>query len=335
MRLLTVPPQSTPSLTHVKLSCSLGDFLQEGPLNQPLMPSPNIFSAPALRSLDIGPRVLVHDILRLPVAWSNLEHLVFLGHRPESSHRFDAVQALELLKECPNLVTCYFVLEKDAAIPTNCAPIPLLRLKTLSLEPYTCSIPKGFASSLILPSLRQLKILVGPSRCSPREDGESGLFEFFQCFGSTLEDVSFCYECLTQAALHHSLRLLPNVTSLGLFCPYKFEYIETQNSLVAASLNRDIFMHLTPQFNAAGTAVTQMPLCPSIEVLTFSGGGRIAEDALFEFIVARRREVNNQPARLRVVAYGLYVFTTANPIEILHERGVDMEAFSLTQWHFS
>ncbi|KAJ2924393.1 hypothetical protein H1R20_g12701, partial [Candolleomyces eurysporus] len=338
-RLLVVPPQPTPALTNVKLNYNVDESEQESPLSQHLIASPNIFSAPTLRSLEIGPQVLTHGIKRMPVVWSNLEHLVFDGYPADSLHPFDAVEALALLKECTNLVTCYFSLERDVIIPASHAPITLRKLRELVILPNTSHLPKGFAQSLILPSLRKLEVDTGYGECTPRERHESGLFEFCERFGSTLEDVSFCYKALTQAALHCCLQRLPNVTSLGLISWNRIKIVG--NGRVAASLNRDTFIHLTPQFNAAGTAITQLPLCSRIAVFQFQADrGELAEDAFTDFIVARRREIHEDPSegdrkvtRLRKVDCGYYSFQTTDPREALRNRGVDMEAFSLTNWY--
>ncbi|RXW19954.1 hypothetical protein EST38_g5914 [Candolleomyces aberdarensis] len=338
-RLLVVPPQPTPTLTNVKLYYYVDERQQESKLSQHLIAGPNIFSAPTLRSLEIGPRVLAHDIKHMPVVWSNLEHLAFDGYPAESLHRFDALEALALLKECTNLVTCYVVLERDVTVPANRAPIPLPRLRELVLLPHESHLPKGFAQSLILPSLCKLEVITGYGECTPREHHESGLFEFCERFGPTLEDVSFCYKALTQAALHRCLQRLPNVTSLGLISVDRITIIG--NDRAAAGLNRDTIIHLTPQFNAAGTAITKLPLCPRIKVFRFSADrGELAEDALADFIVARRRELHDHPleggrevARLREVDCGHYHFQTTDPGEALPNREVDMEAFSFTNWY--
>ncbi|KAJ2925184.1 hypothetical protein H1R20_g11922, partial [Candolleomyces eurysporus] len=338
-RLLVAPPQPTPALTSVKLYYYVDERQLESKLSQHLIAGPNIFSAPTLRSLEIGPRVLAHDIKRMSVVWSNLEHLVFDGYPAESLHHFDAVEALALLKECTNLVTCYLGLERDVTIPANCTPITLPRLRELALLPDTSHLPKGLAQSLILPSLRKLEVITGYDECTPREHHESGLFEFCKRFGPSLEDVSFCYKAVTQAALHHCLQRLPNVTSLGLISWDRINIVA--NGRVAASLNRDTIIQLTPQFNAAGTAITELPLCPRIAAFRFCADrGELAEDALADFIVARRREIRDHPleggekvTHLREVDCGHYSFHTADPRKALRNRGVDMETFSFTNWH--
>jgi hypothetical protein len=163
----------------------------------------------------------------------------------------------------------------------------------------------GFAPSLILPSLRKFEFIGGAVRYPPLECHESGIFEAFECFGSTLEEVAFPYKALTNASLYRSLELIPAVTSLELVArPREFEPFKFTGGRRAARLDRDTLTHLTPQFNAAGTVITQPPLCPIIEVFSFSGHPYdLAEDALVDFIVARRRVVNNlnQPPRLREV----------------------------------
>ncbi|KAJ2928170.1 hypothetical protein H1R20_g8916, partial [Candolleomyces eurysporus] len=334
MRLLAVPPQPTPVLTNAKLYFGVDEYQQESALSKHLVSGPNILSASTLRSLEIGGQVLTHDILDLPVAWANLERLVFNGYQGGSLYSFDAVQSLRLLKACPNLVTCELAFERDAAIPTGRAPILLPKLKELLLLPHKYHIPPHFATSFLLPSLRKLEVTRGYGQFMSRDHEASGLFELLERFGSTLQDVTFCYKPLTESALYHCLQQLPNITSLALFSDHRTE--------ITTSLNNDILGHLSPKFDRAGTTITQLPLCPRIEVFRFRAcSGDLDEEAFVDFIEARRREVNNQPleggrriARLREVDCGYYDFRSIDPGAALRKRGFNMEAFSLTKWHY-
>ncbi|KAJ2927498.1 hypothetical protein H1R20_g9593, partial [Candolleomyces eurysporus] len=329
-RLLTVPPQSTPALTTVKLHCNISEVQQENPLNEHMVSSTNIFSASTLRSLRIGVQVMFHDLMRMPVAWSDLEHLFFDGYAAESPHRFDAAQALALFKECSNLVTCHLALQRDVNIPIGRAPVPLQRLRELALTPHTSHLPKGFARFLILPSIRKLDVFPGYGQCTPREYEGSGLSEFFERFRPTLEDVTFCYKSLTQTGLHACLEHLPNVTSLGLVNDGR---ITTAAGTGAANLNSDLFRHLSPEFDETGTAVTQLLPCPRIEVFRFVAfRNEVAEEALVDFIEARQRGVNSRSsqsglARLREVECNYYCFQVIDPSQALRRKRVDMDTF--------
>ncbi|RXW19682.1 hypothetical protein EST38_g6169 [Candolleomyces aberdarensis] len=334
-RLLTVPPQSTPALTTVELHCDITEFQQENALNEHMVSSTNIFSAPTLRSLRIGSQVMFHNLMRMPVVWSNLEHLFFDGYPTESPNRFDAAQALTLFEECTNLATCYLALQRDVPIPTGRAPVQLQRLRELVLTPHTSHLPKGFAPLLILPSLRKLEVVTGYGERTPREYEGSGLCEFFERFSPTLEDVTFCYKFLTQTGLQDCLGRLPNVTSLGLVSD---DRVKIAADARVANLNSDLFKHLSPEFDETGTAVTQLPPCPRIEVFKFGAlEGEVAKDALVDFIEARRRDVTNRSfqsglALLREVDCNHYCFQATHPTQALRDRGIDMKAFSLTNW---
>ncbi|KAJ2915549.1 hypothetical protein MD484_g4884, partial [Candolleomyces efflorescens] len=261
IRLLTLPPQTTPILTELLLYCDVEESQDINLISQTLIAGSSILSTPTLRSLTIGPRTLF-DIVRTPVVWSNLEHLDFGGYPSRSPHRFEVQAALTVLAECSNLVTCNLTLD-DTTLPVAVVrrPIELPKLRKLVFLPYESHLPRGFAQSLILPSLRELEVKTGYSECTPRTHHESGLFEFCDRFGSTLERVTFCYLALTQQALLHCLKCLPNVTSLGL-----------------VSIGR-----LTPQ-------VDVLPLCPKIRAFRFQAFQRdLAEEALLDFVAARRR----------------------------------------------
>ncbi|RXW19683.1 hypothetical protein EST38_g6168 [Candolleomyces aberdarensis] len=331
-RLLTV--QFTPALTTVELHCSIPEFRRRDPLNEHIVSSTNIFSAPTLRSLRISPRIMLHDLMHMPVTWSSLEHFSFDGYPIGSGRCFDVAQALGLFEECPNLVTCHLALQRDdVTIPIGRSPVPLQKLRALAFTPYTSQLPKGLAPFLILPSLRKLEVFTGFSACTPREYEESGLSEFFERFRPTLEDVTFCYKSLTQTGLHDCLGNLPNVTSLGLVSEDRGILDEDAG---AANLNSDLFKHLTPKFDETGTPVTSLPLCPRIELFKFGAfRDEVPQEALVDFIEARRREVNNRSlksglTRLREVDCSHYYFPAAHFSQALRSRGVDLEAFSLT-----
>ncbi|RXW19947.1 hypothetical protein EST38_g5913 [Candolleomyces aberdarensis] len=268
--------------------------------------------------------------------WSTLEHLIFHGYPTESGHRFDALQASNLFENCPNLVTCYLALQKDdtVTVASSRAPISLPRLRELSLLPHQIHLPQGFASSLILPSLRKLMVL-SHGWGSPRNQESSGLVEFFERFGSTLEDVTFCYAPLTASALHYCLQHLPNVVSL--------ELVRRSASLTgepAARLDSHILMDLSPTFDGTGTRIARLPLCPNIEEFKFdTGGDRLAGRDLVDFIEARRREVTVEGgmtvARLREVDCGGYVFQDVDPVQELRRRGVDVDTGDFSLKNFS
>ncbi|KAJ2915552.1 hypothetical protein MD484_g4883, partial [Candolleomyces efflorescens] len=334
IRLLTLPPQSTPKLTEVELFCGAMGHQLNSPVSQTTMAGPSILGSPTLRSLVIAARPLFDDIMRIPAIWSNLEHLSFGRHLVESSHRFDVLGILSLFKECPNLVTCQLILEDAVAqMPTMSeAPISLPRLKKLVFVLENSDLPKGFAQHLILPSLRQLDVLYdGDSRgVTPRGHHESGLFEFLDRFGGTLDDVAFCYLALTQPALLHCLKCLPNIISLGLFSPR--DALHMMGDPAAASLgNVDLFLQLTPQ-------VDVLPLCPKMQVLQFNPcrDEVLAEEAFLDFVAARRREEDGVPgevARLREVDCGDYFFVNVEPREGLRERGVEVDHHKKTRLH--
>jgi hypothetical protein len=330
MRLLSIPLHSTPMLTNVRLHCKVDQHRQYG---LGLVPTATILSAPTLRSLELGCGVVFQDIVKMPVVWSTLEHLVFHGYAGDSRRKFNAVEALQLFSECPNLVTCHIPLQNGGDVPTSRAPISLPRLVELSLLLDRAHIPRGFAPFLILPYLRKL-VFNGSGSYLPRDHEANGLVEFFERFGSTLEDVTFCYKSLSPSALHYALQHLPNVSSLGLL---------TNNTVVreelAAKLNNDFLVELSPTFNQANTRITRLPLCPRLEVFSFdAGGSTLAERALVNFIQARRREVivedGMEVARLREVDCGGYRFRDINPVQALRSQGIDVDSgdFSLKNW---
>ncbi|KAJ2924394.1 hypothetical protein H1R20_g12700, partial [Candolleomyces eurysporus] len=334
---LLAPPQSTPSLTTARISCKVDQHQQEDPLSQHLASTTNISSAPTLRSLEVDGAVIFHGIRRIPVVWSTLEHLILHGYPRESLQRFDAVQALELLKDCPNLVTCSFALQDGdftVNVPTSRAPISLPRLRELSLLLRQGHLPKGFASSLILQSLRKLVLLSGYSYL-PRDQERSGLVELFERFGSTLEDVTFCCSPLTPSALNHCLQHLPDIVSLELVSENA-----VHSSDIVARLDSHTLMNLSPTFDGTGTRIIQLPLCPNVEVFRFDTcGNRLAERELVNFIEARRREVTAEcgmkVARLREVDCGSYIFKGIDPVQALRRRGVDVDTGDFSLKNFS
>jgi hypothetical protein len=204
------------------------------------------------------------------------------------------------------------------------------------LRLYGNHLPKGFARSLILPSLCEFEVSYIPA-CAPQDHRDSGLGEFLERFGATLLNVRLPYKAFTQPAFRQSLQDLPNVTSLNLYGGHESDGAGIRAR--TANIDCDILTRLTHQFDEAGT-LTQLPLCPSLEVLGLSGRVAIdknAEAAFVEFIAARRLTQNHlalkgggKVARLRrVYVHGFFEFQAIDPNWELRRRGVDMKDFSL------
>jgi hypothetical protein len=292
-----------------------------GAAQQGLFSRPNILSAASLRSLVIGPETLVDDVISLPVNWGGLERIEFGGYRAGSPQIFGTFEALQLLKLCPNLIQCRLVVQGETPIPAflDTDKINLPSLQELSLFTKGCHLPRSIALSLELPSLVKFTVSSGFCECRPRiarNHERNGLCEFFERFGSTLRDVKFSYEPLTQSASTHSLRHLSNVTSLTL----------------------TNFSNHSDGAHIDGILKSLTLLCPKIEAISLMQAHdvRIDEAALLDFIEARRRRVvnpeNSGAPRLRDVNCNRYVFRAVDPMKELDRRRVDLVGFALRDY---
>ncbi|KAJ2924402.1 hypothetical protein H1R20_g12696, partial [Candolleomyces eurysporus] len=304
-----------------------------------MIPKPSILDVASLCSLVISKGAILHDLMALPVTWSNLKHLDFHGYPSTSTEVLNENKALQILKACPNLVSCSFAMNDSglALIPLT-PPITLRFLKEMALRPYAWHVTKNFASSLNLPHLHKLSIQsISGSSCSPRNYEDSGLCEFIERFGSTLRNVAFQHITITQDALLQCLSNLPNVVSLTLFDAFWATVYGD-----CARIDGDLFRSLTPRLDesdAPDCSQTRGYLhCPMMEELGLSstfGGGELEEVALVDFIEARRtvdlqrRDTDRvrTAARLKRVTCSVYWLRTLDVMEELRRRGVDVEGF--------
>ncbi|RXW17548.1 hypothetical protein EST38_g8308 [Candolleomyces aberdarensis] len=338
-RLLFVPPQTNPKLISVTLRLEFVS-LRDHPVRRKLVSSPNIFDTPSIRSLGIGRRVMIHDILDIPINWRNLRDLDVGSYNKGSPQILSASHIFQLFKACPNLIKCTIDLQEDSRpfpMPPETITLPLLQ--DLSISPEAWHLPCSFASSLNLPSLVKFRVRDGKEdkyyQWLLREAQESGLCEFFERFGSTLRNVTFSYCPLSPSALLHCLHHLPNVTSLTLTNLSKWYFI-----YIGAQINRDVLNSFTPRFDKSSRAWTS--LCPSIEEFGFSLGSKIPivdETALLDFVEARRRVVDETDGsgvvRLRKVNCNGYGFRTIDPLKDLRSRRVDLVDFSFKDYEYA
>ncbi|RXW19941.1 hypothetical protein EST38_g5908 [Candolleomyces aberdarensis] len=336
-RFLSLPSQVDPVLATVKL-----DINWRSESLSPLMISnPSILGAASLRSLVISKGAIPHDLMALPVLWSSLKHLDFHGYPSTSTEVLNESKTLQVLKACPNLVSCYFAMnDSGSAMISLTPPITLRFLKEMTLRPYTWHVTTNFASSLNLPHLHKLSIQsISGSSCSPRNYEDSGLCEFIERFGSTLRNVGFQHITLTQDALLRCLSNLPEVVSLTLFDAFWATVFGN-----CARIDGDFFRSLTPRLDESDAPVySRIPKgylhCPMMEELALSStfsGGALEEKALVDFIEARRTvdlqsrgaDGVRTAARLKRVTSGVYWLRTLDVMEELRRRGVDVDGFS-------
>ncbi|KAJ2920898.1 hypothetical protein H1R20_g16197, partial [Candolleomyces eurysporus] len=343
-RLLLIQPTDNSILQNVELNIRVFP-LRSGPgmPQNPLEPwqtdwmqgKPSILMHDSIRALDLN-RV-TQDITKMAMNWTSLTHLAFEGcdRTVAPSAHFGASEAFKLLSLCSNLITCRIPLDLDPPFFAS-ESITLPFLEELSLTPYSHNIPIGFASHLVLPSLRKLEIEQGLDyECIPHEYEQSGVAQFFQYFGNQLIDAKLYIPVLTPTALHRSLRHLPNVIRLELHSDWS-SYSERNH----ATLSVEMMTLLTPRYDLSssnGHAV-ESPILPSMEVFACSPGyNELDVDALVDFVAARRTDGwESRVARLRKVRFTPFLHSLSrDPLELLRGKAVNLDEFSLENWEVS
>jgi hypothetical protein len=328
---------------------------EESPLSRPkdLIRSVSLFDAPSLRSLKVDNHQRHWATISVPVNWGALTELC-LGGSTERSYDSDwdddewpldrnpgTDKVLSLFKSCPNLVRFSITLDSTGSSPGLLplpTPISLLKLETIELRGGF--LPKGFASSLYLPSLRRVSILWSLGRLRNAEESE--LLEWFRCFGGSLTDVTFNYSCLRQGALLNCLELLPNVVCLRLVNS-SFSYHESFSGdidKVPAHLSNVVLEKLTPKFECdvnGKERVVEEFLCPRLEKFGAAiNSYEFLPQALVELIAARRKRLDDlrmaphSVSRLNCVIVAFKVPKRNIDVrKALEDRNVDLEDFQL------
>ncbi|KAF6753181.1 hypothetical protein DFP72DRAFT_1130639 [Ephemerocybe angulata] len=300
-----------------------------------LPPPPNqntgLLGAPQLLCLSLGG--IFADLNTLPVRWGQLTNLRFDGYIDFflPTKVFGCVEALALLRLCPQLVTCNLDLAPNPPTDVDLGrPVALVHLKSLTLR---YSIPdQDFISRLSLPSLKSLSLL---NYLHPIATRASHAMEaWLQTFGHQLTDLRVTVKNFTQTGLVRSMDLLPNIVSLKFDhpggSPYSIKpHPNAPEEKEPAIIDREFLRRLTPpsgEDNEEGATSKKPVWCPKleeIELLTFGG-----EEELIQFI-ARRRKLKTSLARLRKVTVQFKTLQEIDIARALWDDGVDTSGLTL------
>ncbi|RXW17634.1 hypothetical protein EST38_g8222 [Candolleomyces aberdarensis] len=338
LRMLRVTPDDVPQLEEVQLllpNISSPTLKKAGLILQKGSPASNVglLEAPRLHSLSLSPTWAPAD--QLPINWLALTEL-YLGPYYLSAHLaaghvlLNSRQALTVLTACRNLIRCFLTLESNPNTPK--IELPLRRRVVL---PYLISmsiqgsyLPNGLASSLALPSLRKLLIL--STGLSPQNETKSAVVDWVANFGDMLTEMTFEHSSLTQSALLYVLARLPNVETLRMvdtgtvdeIGPDQMDSESEWNPMSqtmqrgdpprSAVINDSVLWKFIPGTPAMDCYCPRLRSfsCRMTEV-------EFTENALVDFIVARRRPpTNTTAARLERV---VVKFSKARKMDIKKE----------------
>ncbi|KAF6749296.1 hypothetical protein DFP72DRAFT_1173666 [Ephemerocybe angulata] len=294
-----------------------------------LPPPPNqntgLLGAPQLLCLSL--EGMFADLNTLPVRWGQLTNLRFDGYMNKV---FGCVEALALLRLCPQLVTCNLDLAPNPPDVDLGRPVVLVHLKSLTLRH---SVPdQDFISRLSLPSLTSLSLL---NYLNPIPTHASNPMEaWLQTFGHQLTNLRVIVKNFTQTGLVRSMALLPNIVSLKFDhpggSPYSIKsHLNVPEEKKPAVIDREFLRRLTPpsgEDNEEGATSKKPVCCPKleeIELLTFGG-----EEELIQFI-ARRRKLKTRVARLRKVTVQFKTLQEIDIARALWDNGVDTSGLTL------
>jgi hypothetical protein len=199
----------------------------------------------------------------------------------------------------------------------------LPRLRTLELRGY--EPPASFASSLDLPSLRELIILCSsPPRVA--ETIKRGTIELIRKFGDGLTDVLVNSAFLNEPGLLDILEHLPNVVSFRLLGAGISHF---QPQMPHPVLLDSVLEKLTPKFEDNNHGVSRATCyCPKLEKFGCKVNHNVgfSEEAFVRFIAARRSHLHTDVAQLTSV---VVAFPARKPSKLirdgLEELGVDLE----------
>ncbi|KAF7376132.1 hypothetical protein MSAN_00028100 [Mycena sanguinolenta] len=228
----------------------------------------SFLGTPSLRSLLL--RHMASSFLAFPVPWNQLRHLSF-------GEKLTAAQALEMLRQCPNLETCFLNLNNSLVSASGLHPVRMDHLRRLCLS--FLYLGRG------APRTDLLEYLDVPNlKCL--EYAADDVAEFsLKSLLTTLK----CLECLrlrienehaTESVIG-CLRLVPTLRELA-FC-------------YDTALGKDFWTSMTP-------TVDDKPIvCPQLQIMKFRWFTVTSDNEVLEFIQARNGSHSSNIARLSKV----------------------------------
>jgi F-box-like len=183
---LSLDPSQVPQLQSLRVHClprqSIVEFVGNG--NYQITPPeavarPTFHAMKAIRLRSLSLTAFTGSLTDIPVVWSNLTELSYIGsHRPFSSTGiagFTSSAALALLRDCPKLVRCslhlseYLYTSDGVAAPSvtpSEATVRLPFLKRFVVSESRQGPPLTLLGSLDLPALTSITLSVSPVHIS-------------------------------------------------------------------------------------------------------------------------------------------------------------------------
>ena len=157
-------------------------------------------------------------------------------------------------------------------------------------------MPKGFVTSLVLPSLQRLSVINEYDHTiGPESQNASAPVEWARRYGPQLKEIGIDYGSLTHSALDFCLKQLPNITSLtmvpSMFDPNHVAKAASSWNSRSAILGHAILVKLSPSLSRDDSTLLKSSLCPKLEVISASmskvEGAKQAAD--WVDLIAKRR----------------------------------------------
>lgn len=279
------------------------------------------------------------DMRRIKAPWDSLTDLT-VRFQERGRH---ARHVLRVLKKTPNIERLAIEFCNPLSLdPTAETPLHLRKLQRLTVRGG--SLPAQFASSLLLPSLKELDVLHHPHAGGPKRD--TPLAEWVGRHGDQLTHLSFDCTVFTSATLSWIIERLRNVVSLellgapketvGEFLPFSPEHLRPPSP---PEIGHELLMKMAPPSNRAPADEQKECFCPKLERLILSlaedHGEGIKEDILN--LIEERRKVPRKGSHpvswLRKVDVNLDVGPVEPLMEELRRRGVDTDDVKITARH--
>lgn len=277
---LNIPRSSTPNLEYVHIVPSIRDY----PFS-PFSPTDGLLSAPWIRGVRLV-RLTMSQILALPIQWSNLTELDTAGLL------ICGQSALDLMQRCESLVRCCISFAKSDSIRRTDGVVTcphLAYLKVSDCKRKNFDHTARFFSKLDLPALESLSLDI-------LLNGEL-LGKITQEYGPTLRQLCIRSSNITVEELVLALESCPQLDTLELSD-------QPREDTPSPFLDDTLLSRLTPTVEP--TPHTTYPLtkvnciCPRLRDISIYNlqngsigvvGGSIHDEAVFQFIKARRELV--------------------------------------------
>jgi len=217
----------------------------------------------------------------LPLPWHQLTELSLVDHFTRVGTPLAVSDALDILSKCVSLRTARLSIieEQFATGPAVSQSVTLAFLNSLSVVTDESDVAVQFFELLSLPQLRSMRFRGYIDSTPSRHPIYTSLVTLLG-LSPLIEQLDLPAECFpTDQHLAGFLQHFPSLKQLRLLDVDRSHFVDPEEPLITSRL----LTHLTPSPGGC--------ICPFLTDITFKGCFALPEEALLEFIKARRSSV--------------------------------------------